>query len=182
MVNLPAKTLLLALLSAAAVRAEPGDSGRNAFLQRQAYEEMQRVSSQVDVLEGNLQQLGERIGRIERGGGEIGQLKADIEALKSDLNRLRREMQDQRRAIVADIVARINKAQPVVAPQPVRPPAPSGPVGEYIVQPHDNLSLIAQAFGTTVGKIKELNGLRSDNLKVGQKLIVPDVNAKKRRR
>lgn len=181
MANLQVKTLLMAVLSASAVQAAQGDGGRGAFLQRQAYEEMQRVSGQVDVLESNLQQLGERVGRIERGGGEIGQLKADIDALKSDLARLRREMQDQRREIVADIVARINKAQPVAAPQPVRPSVPSVPVGEYVVQRGDTLSLISQAFGTTVGKLRELNGLRSDNLRVGQKLIVPDINAKNKK-
>ena len=37
----------------------------------------------------------------------------------------------------------------------------------------DNLSLIARAFCTTVDKIKEMNSLKSDNLRIGQKLMVP---------
>ena len=37
----------------------------------------------------------------------------------------------------------------------------------------DTLSLIAEAFGTTVPKIKEMNGLKSDMLRIGQKIMVP---------
>ena len=34
-------------------------------------------------------------------------------------------------------------------------------------------SLIAKAFGTTVQKIKDMNGMKGDALKIGQKLNVP---------
>ena len=37
----------------------------------------------------------------------------------------------------------------------------------------DTLSLVADAFGTRVSTIKEMNGLKSDMLRVGQKLKVP---------
>ena len=48
-----------------------------------------------------------------------------------------------------------------------------GPHQEYTVQSGDTLSLIAQAFNTSVSKIKEMNGLKSDNLRIGQKLNLP---------
>ena len=41
------------------------------------------------------------------------------------------------------------------------------------MQSGDTLSLVAQAFGTTVAKIKEMNGLKNDNLRIGQKLNLP---------
>ena len=44
----------------------------------------------------------------------------------------------------------------------------------------DGNSLISQAFGTTVGKIKELNNLKSDGIRVGQKLVVPGQTSKGR--
>ena len=50
------------------------------------------------------------------------------------------------------------------------------PTEQYIrskVQSGDTLSLIAKAFGTTVQKIKDMNGMKSDALKIGQKLNVP---------
>jgi LysM repeat protein len=38
------------------------------------------------------------------------------------------------------------------------------------------LSVIARAAGTTVEKIKQINGLTSDALRLGQKLKVPVTN------
>ena len=45
--------------------------------------------------------------------------------------------------------------------------------GKYTVQSGDSLFLIAKAFGTTVQQIKELNGMKNDRIRVGQKLNVP---------
>ncbi len=44
----------------------------------------------------------------------------------------------------------------------------------YVVQSGDTLSRIAQRKGTTVSKIKRLNKLKSDLIKVGQKIQLPD--------
>ena len=44
---------------------------------------------------------------------------------------------------------------------------------EYTVQSGDTLSLIAKAFNTTIAKIKKINGLNGNALKVGQTLLVP---------
>jgi len=43
----------------------------------------------------------------------------------------------------------------------------------YRVKPGDSLYKIAKKFHTTVSKIKRLNGLRSNTIRVGQKLIIP---------
>ena len=163
-----------------AANAEPPPGGREAFLRQQSYEQMQRVSGQVDVLESNQNALAERVSRLERGGGEVAALKAEIDALRAELARLRSDMQNQRREIVSDIVKKIPKPEP--APRPVADPTPShsGPREEYVVQPGDTLSLISQAFGTTVKNIKEMNGLKSDALRVGQRLVVPGQASKRR--
>lgn len=165
-----------AVAAAAAFANQPG--GRDAFLKQQAYEEMQRVSGQIDVLESNMASISERVSKLERGGGEIAALKAEIDALKSEISRLKGEMQTQRKEIVSDIVKRIPPPQPVrqSAPPPVHP----GEVSEYTVQRGDTLSLISQAFSTTVSKLKELNSLKNDNLRIGQKLFVPSQGAKRR--
>lgn len=44
---------------------------------------------------------------------------------------------------------------------------------EYTVRPGDTLWLLAQKYGTTVSAIKNLNGLRSDILNIGQVLKIP---------
>ncbi len=50
--------------------------------------------------------------------------------------------------------------------------APAGE-GEYIVKSGDSLSKIASHLHTSVKALKEANELKSDNLKIGQKLKVP---------
>ena len=71
--------------------------------------------------------------------------------------------------------ANASSTPPAQTPPP--PPQPKqvvvGPHREYTVKSGDTLSLIAEAFGTTVSKIKEMNRLKNDNLRIGQKLMLP---------
>ena len=148
---------------------------KESFMQQQAYAEMQRVSGQVDVLQTNLGDLQRRIGALEGGGDDSKGIRQEIDSLRTQLDELRREMRDMRGEIVKDLSGRIAKMQSAVAPAPK--PVPEkvviGPHQEYTVQSGDTLSLIAQAFRTTVAKIKEMNGLKNDNLRIGQKLNLP---------
>ena len=150
--------------------------GKESFMQQQAYAEMQRVSGQVDILQTNLGYLQRRVGALEGGNGSQG-LRQEIDALKAAVADIRKQLQAQRGEIVKDLTGRISKMQQQVAPAP-RPVEKKekvvmGPHVEYTVQPGDTLSLISQAFNTSVGKIKEMNNLKSDNLRVGQKLNLP---------
>ena len=144
---------------------------REDFMRQQAYAEMQRVSGQVDVLQSNLGDLQRRVGKLE-GGGDVQNLRQEIEALKASVASMRQEMQRQREEIVKDLSGRLAKAQ-AAAPKPVEKKIVIGPHVEYTVQAGDTLSLISQAFNTPVAKIKEMNGLKNDNLRVGQKLKLP---------
>ena len=45
---------------------------------------------------------------------------------------------------------------------------------EHVVESGHTLSVIAQAYGTTVGAIKKSNDLKSDVIYVGQKLFIPE--------
>jgi len=157
------------LLSCAVAQGQARDN----FMQQQAYAEMQRVSGQVDVLQSNLSDVQRRVGKLE-GGGDARSLRQEIDALKAAIADLRREMQAMRSEIVRDLTGRISKMQTSApAPKPVEKKIVIGPHQEYTVQSGDTLSLIAQAFDTTVPKIKEMNNLKGDNLKVGQKLNLP---------
>lgn len=150
--------------------------GKENFMQQQAYAEMQRVSGQVDVLQTNLNDLQRRVGALEGGGDASKGIRQELDALKASVAELRKDMQRQRDEIVKDLSARLAKMQasaPAPAPKPTVTKVVIGPHQEYTVQSGDTLSLIAQAFNTSVGKIKEMNGLKSDNLRVGQKLNLP---------
>ena len=151
--------------------------GKDEFMRQQAYAEMQRVSGQVDVLQSNLSELQSRVGRLE-GGGDSKGIRQEIDALKAAVADIRRQLQAQRGEIVRDLTGRISqmqKQQAAAAPKPVekKEKVVLGPHKEYTVQPGDTLSMISEAFGVTVAKIKEMNNLKNDNLRVGQKLNLP---------
>lgn len=168
--------VLAAVLSAGTAAAQQPAAGRDAFVKQQAYAEMQRVLGQVDVLQGNFEDLSARVRRIEGADGSKG-LQAEIDSLRAQIADLKREMAAMRGEIVKDLTAKIvqiQKAQtPATPPPPPAQPKVIGPHLEYEVVAGDNLSLIARAFGTTAEKIKEMNSLKSDNLRIGQKLMVP---------
>lgn len=162
------------LVAGAALAAGGAFAQSGSFMRDQAVAEMQRVSAQVDVIASNQEELSARLRGVEAMRGEIDSLKAEISALKGAISEMRREMQSQRGEIVQDLSKKIASMQPPPQkPAPKATPSYSGPCYEYTVQSGDTLSLIAKAFGTTVQKIKDVNGMKGDMLKVGQKVNVP---------
>jgi len=146
------------------------DTGKGNFLAQQAYDETRRLAGQVDVIQNNVDDHAARLSKLER-GGESAALTARIAALEASNAELRRKMESMRNDIVADLAKRIKSIQSA-APAPKKPVV-TGPCKEYVVQGGDTLSLVAEAFGTKVSTIKEMNGLKNDNLRVGQTLKVP---------
>ncbi len=53
------------------------------------------------------------------------------------------------------------------------PPESKRPSGEYIVRRGDTLSGIGSQFGVSVSRLMQKNGLRSTNIRIGQRLVVP---------
>ena len=67
----------------------------------------------------------------------------------------------------------IGQNVPVPNPSPNPSPGTEGDSFTYTVRSGDTLWLLANRYGTTVDAIKQLNGLTSDNLSVGQVLRIP---------
>ena len=166
-------------LAGGTVRAEPSSLKEN-FLKQQAFAEMQRVSGQIDVLQANHDDLAARVAKIEGGGGEIKAIRNDVDSLRAEIDSLRRELQRQRKEITDELTKKVvelmkasNARAAAAAAAATPPPAYDGPCSEYTVVAGDTLSLIAQAFKTSVPKLKAMNKLKNDNLRIGQKIIVP---------
>ncbi|MBI5799559.1 MAG: LysM peptidoglycan-binding domain-containing protein [Verrucomicrobia bacterium] len=72
---------------------------------------------------------------------------------------------------------------PASAPKAAKAPAGAAHAadsdGTYTIKSGDNLGSIAKRHGTTVAKLRDANGLKTDQIKVGQKLKVPAGGAKK---
>jgi LysM repeat protein len=58
------------------------------------------------------------------------------------------------------------------SPEPIAQGTPAVSEKEYAVAKGDTLSRIARAHGMKVAQLREINGLKNDNLKIGQKLKV----------
>jgi len=179
------------------------DDARAAYQMRQAVQEVQRLSSQFDQLQNGMESISARMGRLERSNSS-GDVKAEIGALRGELNELKRRQEAMRGEIVAEISKKmaelIAKNRPAPPPPPPAPtshggkqsraaaaaqqdPAPTGPTGpyfEHVVESGETLSYIAKECNTTVQKIKLYSNLKSDNLRVGQKLLIPAEEEKKK--
>ena len=184
---------------AAGLHAYAQGDARAAYQQRQAVQEVQRLSSQFDQMQNGMEALSSRMSRLESASA-TGDLRAEIGALRSELNELRRRQDSLRGEIVAEISKKmadlIAKSRPAPPPPPAastrggrrsapaaQQEAPTGPTGNYfehIVEPGETLSYIAKECNTTIQKIKQYSGLKSDNLRVGQKLLIPAEEEKKK--
>ena len=162
-------------LAAALLPALALAQGKEGFVVQQAYAEMQRVQGQVGVIQSNVNDLQSRVSSLEASSGDKG-LRREVEALRAEVASLRRQLASQREEIVRDLSARIAKMQASApAPRQQEParPAVTGPHREYVVESGDTLTVISQAVGVPVKKIKEMNGMKDDRLRVGQKLVLP---------
>lgn len=184
-------SLILAAIALVAGAAQSQDmaAARAAYQQQQALAEVPRLVQQFDVLVQNQDNIVARLQRLEQPAGPDANLQAEIATLRAEVADLRAalpRLQEQiRAAVVADLAQRMAKITPPPPPAAVSAPAraaaarpappPSvGPHYEYVVEKGQTLSLIAQGFDTTVQKILAANpGLKANNLRVGQKLIIP---------
>lgn len=119
--------------------------------------------------------------------GDLARLKSENEALRKEIARLEGAIQkldaarEQDRKLIVEEVSRelasLRKAAPMDSPKPSPAPKAPKPVVEegyeHVVAKGDFLAAIAEAYGVTVSQIKEANGLKSNELKVGQKLFIP---------
>ena len=151
--------------------------GKEGFVVQQAYAEMQRVSGQVGVIQSNVNDLQSRVSALESSDGEKG-LRREVEALRAEVASLRQQLARQREEIVRDLSSRLAKMQTAPASSSSRQQEPAkpvvtGPHREYVVESGDTLTIISQAVGVPVKKIQEMNGMKNDRLRVGQKLVLP---------
>ncbi len=186
-------------VAAVCLAASGQDDGRAAYQARQAVQEVQRLSSQFDQLESRVESMSARIRGLD-GSGEVRDLKAEIGAVRSELGELKRRQAAMRGEIVAELSKKMAEliAKSAPASRPASPsrqerpqraaardpePASTGPTGpyfEHVVEPGETLSYIAKECNTTVRKIKQYSGLKGDGLRVGQKLLIPAEDEKKK--
>jgi len=162
----------------------------SAYRQTNRMEDIELLNEKIRRLHGDVESISMQMDRLR---DDIELLQADRTAaaqtyaasLQSALSTIEDQIRDvdskriADRLEIVDIVSQ--KVTEIVNAHPARTPVPSGngsPTDfgyEHIVEEGENLSRIAQAYNTTVNAIAEANNIsRTDILKLGQKLFIPE--------
>ncbi len=177
------------LYNASSRRQEADTAALRAEMERQQISrdtEIARAAAQS--AEVQLQQMDMRISRLEENlrqssaanSGDIASLQRELASLKSETAAIRADRDTMKREIVNEIsseVAKLLAAQQqkaAAAAAAARSEAQSQSGYEHKVQSGQTLSAIAQAYNVSVEKIKRANNLKSDVIRVGQTLFIPD--------
>jgi LysM repeat protein len=99
------------------------------------------------------------------------QYKMTVQELKQ-LNGLKSDMIYVGQKLKVSGKASVTTPPPAPSTPPVTPPVQPAKTNEYIVKSGDTLSGISSKYKMTVQELKNLNGLKSDMIYVGQKLKV----------
>ena len=182
----------LCVAFAASAQGVDAAAARAAYQQQQAIQEVSRLSQQFDQLQNNVETLSARVNSVSN-NREVSDLRSEISALRSEVAALKRAQASMRQEIVADLTKRMStylasrsapppsavssktsggKSASSKARQPAAP-AWNGPCYEHVVEAGQTLSMIAKGYNTTIAKIRQASNLKSDNLRIGQKLLVP---------
>ena len=139
--------------------------------QRQSVAARQRAAAQMNE---------ERFRRLQ---GRVESVEMENDRLVMELDQLKRQISQMNGTIRAQDAKRVKESQELIRRvegllKKSVASAPSsrsrGPGREHVVEAGHTLSVIAQAYGTTVSAIKKANNLKSDNIYVGQKLFIPE--------
>lgn len=172
--------ILVSLLFAIPAFAQEGLS-REAVRQR---EDIHALQEKLGQFSNDVRAAQEDASSVK---GDVARLKSETESLRKEISRLEGLLQkldaareQDRKTIVEEVakeIASLRRSAPPEAPRAAPTPKPAKPVVEegyeHIVAKGDFLASIAEAYGVTVSQIKEANNLKSNELKVGQKLFIP---------
>ncbi len=171
-------------------RQETDTAAARAVMERQQLSRDTEIAkAAAQSAEVHLQQIDMRLTRLEESlrqsnanaassselavlQRELASVKGETASLRADRDALKKEIIDEISTEVAKLLAAQQKA--AAAQQKTAAAAQSQSGYEHKVQAGQTLSAIAQAYGVSVEKIKKANSLKSDVIRVGQVLFIPD--------
>lgn len=127
---------------------------------------IQAKDLQVKELQNLLSAMDGRFGEVDK------EWQGRMEKLRVTMEQDRAQRRQELENVTSVMATEISK----VAADRTPPPAPAATGGAYkeiVVQRGDTLSGIAAAAGTSIAVLKQFNGLKTDVIKVGDKLKIP---------
>lgn len=119
------------------------------------------MKKDLDRLQSELQEVRKAAG---------GASSADLKALEDRIAAVDAARQKDKQAIIDQLAKELASIGPGKSPKP----EPTPTVGkDHVVQKGETLTTIAKAAGVSVADLKKANSLTGDDIKVGQKLVIP---------
>jgi LysM repeat protein len=163
---------LIAILSGCETLQTPQqrqqEAARRQAMQRQQEEQVYRVKGQVESVEMENARL---ISEVQSLRSEVHGLNSQISQLNSKMNALDARQKKEMSNLINEVERLLKKS---VASTNRSSGSNRGAGREHVVESGHTLSAIAQAYGTSVSSIKKANNLKSDQIRVGQKLFIPE--------
>ena len=144
---------------------------------RQLQEKIGQFQNDMRAMQVENETLKSEISKLQ---GNHAQYSKEIDRLDSLIKKLDTARQQDRKIIVEEVsreMARLKKisssSRPDQSKENKSPKAVVEEDLEHVVKKGEYLAAIAEASGVTVKAIKEANQLKSNELRVGQKLFIP---------
>lgn len=156
---------------------------RVEMARQQAARDLETLKAESEAASRNLQRLDARLERLEADTRQNAATRAELETLRRDVEQLRGEREQLRKQIVDELsreMARLLAAQPAATGRASGASsqgtaATRGQSGwEHKVLAGQTLSEIAAAYKVSVAGIMKANDMKSDLIRVGQVLFIPD--------
>ncbi len=142
-------------------------SARQDMAARHTEERSLRMQGKLESTEMANAQLTQQMQQLR---SEVRSCNAQITQLNGKMNSLEAKQAREMQELIRRVEGLLKKS---VASRPAARPS-RGAGREHVVESGHTLSAIASAYGTTVKAIKQANNLKSDTIRVGQKLFIPE--------
>ena len=141
-------------------------SARQDMAARHAEERSRHMQGKLESTEMANAQLTQQMQQLR---SEVRSCNSQIAQLNGKMNSLEAKQAREMQELIRRVEGLLKKGIPTRSSKPSR-----GAGREHIVESGHTLSAIASAYGTTVKAIKQANNLKSDTIRVGQKLFIPE--------
>ncbi len=146
---------------------------------RQMKEKISQVENDMRAAQAQTEALKTELKAVKADLAGLQEMRKEIDRLDGLIKKLDAAREQDKKIIVDEVgkaIAQLKKDSSPSGGKPKTPKVQKPGVEEgveHVVQKGEYLAVIAEAYGVTVPAIKEANQLKSNELKVGQKLFIP---------
>ena len=134
-------------------------------------EDVQRLNEKVNGIQMEQQNFAREIDSIRKAPREDLVVRNRLDTLDRQVQALNAARETDRKQIVSDLSHKV--AAIVGSPSGGHSGSPADTGYEHVVEGGQTLSAIAAAYKVSISSIRKANNLKSDSVRVGQKLFIP---------